>query len=822
MAHQGTSPLVQDQDLSPVYAATYNHLGIILWGPEKLNSVLEQEITWLERHPGFRIGWDHEVYTYDHLAEHAPETLDRMKAALARFQGRLGVGSCTYGQPLSAFINEESNIRQLTLAMGTVEKQLDYPISIYLMSEHAFHAQMPQLLVGCGFKGAILRTHFMMYGHNPEFEAPVGWWVGVDGSRIPTLPTYPGQLVSPVIYDRIPGLTGTLDNRIMTDAPSDYAPITLADFRRQFGERIQPLIATRADDARAREALIKAHEDDSDYVWILIEDVFKLLPQPRAEFRTRVDDFKVRMPWGYCGNWIWNRCRQAEARVLTAERLAAISYVLGGPAYEGELEKSWKNLLIAQHHDIQICGLEEDARRFLGECFQQTDVIIKDAMQVIAPRIGTGRNRQVLFNPLPWERTEWVPTENSGQVVSVPGLGFTTIREHEIQTENDEPAFQWQPEGQPDSLRIPLNIEPEAGLPTPWKYETAGVLLTPFYEACTAPTGGFRLVRNRQTSQILLSLPKTSGVLAGMINGMECESVGKIIEAQLEHHRAVLIEKGKIGNIPYRSEWMFYRHNPRIDWHGEFLFGRQWIGRPKSPLFEQDYQFTQGGQDPLSQIVPAFNDHEYKLRLRFYPYCGPHVVGIRDLPFHIAETDHPYVQGNYWTAVSDGQVGIALFNRGQMGSVRESDGAFSSILAFSLPYIWGTRVLEGKYIYDLGILPFTGPWQAVDLHRKAMEYNFPIQSCRISEEKDTLDNSWTPYKEINHGKVMLSALYVKAGKPYARFYEYGGGQAEVALEWMCNPIRLTAVNLRECEQGRLGRRLKLGPWQVQTVCFEAR
>jgi hypothetical protein len=28
-------------------------------------------------------------------------------------------------------------------------------------------------LAGCGFRGAVLRTHFMMYGHNPAVDAPV-------------------------------------------------------------------------------------------------------------------------------------------------------------------------------------------------------------------------------------------------------------------------------------------------------------------------------------------------------------------------------------------------------------------------------------------------------------------------------------------------------------------------------------------------------------------------------------------------------------------------------------------------------------------------
>lgn len=215
--------------------------------------------------------------------------------------------------------------------------------------------------------------------------------------------------------------------------------------------------------------------------------------------------------------------------------------------------------------------------------------------------------------------------------------------------------------------------------------------------------------------------------------------------------------------------------------------------------------------------VSGFDEHEYKLRLRFFPYSGPFMTGIRDISFHVAETRDLYVEGIYWMAISDGRVGVALFNRGLMGSVHEKDGALSSVLAFALPYIWGTRMLTGKYTYELGILPFLGDWRAADLHHQAMEYNLPFVVREESAVQEPLGEVWTPYVEQGDGKAILSALYTRQGKTYARFFEYQGGNAEVAFEWLDRPARLTAVDLREREQGGLGQRALLGPWQVQTV-----
>ncbi len=689
------------------------------------------------------------------------------------------------------------------------------------MSEHAFHAQLPQLLSGCGFTGAVLRTHFMMYGHNPELDAAVCWWRGVDGSRIIALPTYRGQGgTQPLFWHKIHGATSTLDNRILTDAISERCQLTLTDFRRAFGDKIRPLIATRADDVRSEESLIQAHQDDLGVRWVTLDEAFRLLPQPRAELAAGANDFRVRMPWGYCGNWMWNRCREAEVRVETAERLATIAVALGGPACEARLTTAWKNLCVAQHHDIQICGLEDDARHYLDAAVAAADGVIRTAFATIAPRIGAGE-RTVVFNPLPWERTEWVGDAAGGQVVSVPGLGCRAVTSAGDASsplapppageENRPSPFGWQAEAQESTLRTRRG----RGAAAEWVCEPVGRLLTPFYKVYTAAHGGLHLVHDRASGRPLLAPPKTSGTLAGLVAGRDCVSASRFTQADLSNERAVLVEQGEIGGIAYRSEWVFYRHTRRIDWHGEITFDGEWIGRPKEPL-PADGDIIEDSD--TAQTVTAWNDHEYKLRLRFYPYhATPAMTGIRDLPFHIAETNDRYIQGLYWTAISDGQVGLALLNRGLMGSVYEQDGALSAVLAFSLPYVWGTRRLRGTYTYDLGILPFEGDWRDADLHRQAVEYNFPFVVRQESDAQDTLGSIWMPYREEITGQAMLSALYTRDGCLYARHYEYGGQNARVAMAWLGQPADLQAATLREQPLGRLGRRAHLTPWQVQTV-----
>ena len=91
-------------------------------GRDHFVKYLRSAVDWLDRYPSFKIGLDNEAYTYDKLAEQGPAVLDEIRGYLAKYQGRFGIGTCTYGQPLSVFVNEESNIRQIEYALAGHEQ----------------------------------------------------------------------------------------------------------------------------------------------------------------------------------------------------------------------------------------------------------------------------------------------------------------------------------------------------------------------------------------------------------------------------------------------------------------------------------------------------------------------------------------------------------------------------------------------------------------------------------------------------------------------------------------------------------------------------
>jgi len=792
---------------SPLYMLTYDHGGVILWGTDHFGERLRNAISWLDRYPGFKIGLENEAYAYDYLAEHDPALLEELRADLKKYRGRFGIGTCTYGQPLTTFINEESNIRQIAYAIKTDQKRLGYTPVIYLMSEHAMHSQVPQILTGFGFRGAIMRTHFMMYGYNPTFDLPIGWWVGLDGSRIPAVPTYPGEGAA---FGRT-----TVDNWFLTRFPAPDARQSPADFRTQFGH-IHPLLATRADDSGLRkEELVKEYSGNADYRWLLLEDLPTVFPKPASDMKTLPDDFTVRMPWGYCGNEIWSLSRQAEVQVLTAERLAALELLLGGTNREPELERAWKSLLVGQHHDIQICGLLPDARSFLTKSIGASTNVLNGSLQFVASQMRSNGLAQVtVFNPLSWQRREWIEAD-----VILPRRGDGSFGvQHAGQT---VPSVVLSSERSTEGLRVrvgfvadllPLTVAsysvvPAKEQPTPPPSQVTVDaenlrITTPFIEAHLDPNGGIASLMDKRTGTVLLAPLKRSGFFAGRINGKDRESHGRWTLHLAGEGRpwAVAREYGFIAEIPYNLEIRFRADDARLDCRASFRFSGEKIGK-----------VSDDRRDARAGFV-----HEDKLRFKVFPALGAGAIGVRDLPFAIAETTNRHVEGNYWMAEAVATNGVAFFNRGTMGAVREADGGFSLPLAYAMYYIWGTRMLDGEFTYEFALLPFNGGWREADLHRRAIAYNFPVVVTSGKQGAGNIADSLHPL-DVGSGEVLLSALYPESGQVYARLFEYRGQNTETVFGYRNGKAELSTTDLLGQTGQPVSGPIKFRPWQFRTL-----
>jgi len=761
--------------LSKVCILFYDHVGEILWGEKTIQKALDSAIDWMKKYPTFKIGMESEAWCYDYLAESNPRLLDSMRQACADFPGRFGIGTCTYGQPLSVFVDGESNIRQLWYGLDAMQRHFGFTPPIYVMSEHALHAQIPQLINGFGFKGAIMRTFFMMYGYNPMIDAATVWWQGIDGSKSFAIPTYVGGGVG---FGRI-----SADNWILTRYPSKLCMRSLEPYRRQHSAKgIDPILAARCDDVSWRhEPLAAEYDGKSGYEWILLEDIAKKFPRPKLSFVTMPGDFAVRMPWGYCGNEIWNTDRKAIVRAQSAERLAAAIAMATGKGSCGKLlDEAWKNLLVGQHHDIQIMGLLPESRRFHRASLDASQQAIAEAAATLSQKKPSA-NEIVLFNPLQWPRTHAI-FSLSGRAVretiaEVPGLACAGIA---------RPRHNF-------SIRATSRQQ---------------TITTRFWEVCVDESGTLASLRNPQGKD-LLDPTEPNGSFAASVNGSYYSSKGRLTGFARTRHATVLFAEGTIECIPYQSRITVYDYLPRIDFECTFAFNNERIGK------------ISADNTTLRRKNDAPCAHEEKLRIRFYPLVARQdAYGIYDHPFCIAQTSNRVIQGNYWTALSDGQTGLAILNKGTMGSIVEDNGAFSVPLAYALDKDWHPKLLEGDFTFEISIVPFEGLWKDADIVKHAMEFNFPCipVNARLKALPDPIKRSAIA---LSSGSVMLSALYNHHGQTYARFCETLGSASEVKLTLAKSNRLGPEVNLNHKPIGpKPGKTSKFKPWQIRTFAIE--
>ena len=104
----------------------------------------------------------------------------------------------------------------------------------------------------------------------------------------------------------------------------------------------------------------------------LLDELLSRFPAPHEEMRTAANDFVVRMPWGYCGNEIWNQSRAAEVGVLMAERLAALAAIAGGDDSAADLDRYGKR----PKSDIGFNLPGVDGKRYTLASFAPSKVLV--------------------------------------------------------------------------------------------------------------------------------------------------------------------------------------------------------------------------------------------------------------------------------------------------------------------------------------------------------------------------------------------------------------------------------------------------------------
>ncbi len=797
---------------------TYDHGGFVLWGDE-VKPRLRKIYEWMEKYPKLRIGLDYESFTFDEFSRKDPEVVEMIGDLLKKYPDRIGLGATTYGQPLSMFISEESNVRQLTYSIRT---NLDYygvTPPVYAISEFALNNQTPQLISKCGFKAAILRSHVMGYGYTKTFNSAWGRWIGKDLSEIPAVPVYDGM-------GRGFNCT-TLDNWILSRWSEGEAGYDLEDFEEIFKD-YEPLLASRYDDlTQPIEKITDYIETKDNYKYVLLEDLPELYGEAVDELKTEDNDFHVQMPWGYCGNEIFNGIRQGEVDALTGEKLNAFSVLLGGESMQKSSEEAWKYILAAQHHDVTICGLLDLSRRFIPESLKNSASVKSNSLDIIKGRFANENCESVLvINPQSFAVDEWIeiPTErdicaydgdNALECGMIDADGKKLLNLHVCIPPMTAKRFDIRNEASSEKSGYSYDKE-------------NGILTTPVYCIKLTPSGIAYIDDININRRIYDN--GNGALFSAWVNDKECFSNGTWT-VNVYSSGAKAVQLGEIGGIPYRFEMSFAGKRARIDCKTRFEMNGELVGRT---------DITQGRPVPLT-----LNGHHQEDKLCFVMnLCLDNDRRmVRDLPFAISDWNgalrkteeywYPndrilvdtevspeesfnsttYMQGTYWLAMRDKNHGLAVFNRGCMGSAVMGNKLLIPLL-YSNEYMCGTRILNGVFENEFALLPFDDISDA-EIHRQSMSYNYMPVADVVSKGNGDLDEFAPAEFSFNGGEIVLTAFYPENGSVFARFCNFSDDAATAVFK-IDGEMHETDLLGNETEKISDGK-LSFKPWEIKTV-----
>lgn len=344
--------------------------------------------------------------TYAWIEEADPEMFAEIRHYVA--EGRWHVVNGWWEQPDANIPSGESYVRHALYGKRYFREKLGAEVTVgWNVDTFGHNAGLPQILAKSGYQ---TYCFFRPGRHEKELPGPYFWWEGPDGSRI--------LAIRPPV-----GHYGTGGG-------------SMADQIRQSAEKAREMGLEHSilfygvgnhggGPTKENIASIRAlHEDpaEPDAIFSTVEAFVAAIADKRDSFPTVRDDLQHHAPGCYTTHSGIKRLnRQAENRLLRAERWCALASLTLGRPYPAELfEHAWKRLLFEQFHDIlagtSLPAAYDDAQEHIGEACAIASRLQNAALQALAAHIDTTVKAEptpegerprllLLFNPSSWERT---------------------------------------------------------------------------------------------------------------------------------------------------------------------------------------------------------------------------------------------------------------------------------------------------------------------------------------------------------------------------------------------------------------------------------
>lgn len=306
---------------------------------------IHQMLDAADQFPGLKVSMELDSYLFEEVLKEDPACIERLRQYIR--EGKAGIDGGTYAQPFGQDYGWEPNIRQLTYGRQAVKDVLDYDVKAFLVEEQWFHPQLPQLLLQAGYRYASLQNQNS--GQVSPMKETMIEWVGLDGSKLPTVPAN-DLMVSCVRqytdYSEYEERWRDYDNPLLFQWVEVWVP------GMDWGASCTPF-------ARAIHQVLREWNAKS----VTLADYFEL-ETPRRRLKpvyipldesNYANNWYQYGGWGYDGDRVIMADKRAEQRLLALETWAALRSLQGLDAPSAQsLRDVWKKFLTLQNHDYSV------------------------------------------------------------------------------------------------------------------------------------------------------------------------------------------------------------------------------------------------------------------------------------------------------------------------------------------------------------------------------------------------------------------------------------------------------------------------------------
>lgn len=370
----------------------------------------------MEHYPDYVFGAS-QPQLYQWIKDYYPRLYEQVKQRIA--EGRWEVQGAMWVEPDSNVTGGESLVRQILYGKRFFQQEFGLDMKILWVPDiFGYSASLPQILKQSGVD--YMMTQKLSWNQHNTHPHSSFFWEGIDGSRVLTHMPPEDTYNSPAAP------------RSIIKAEANYRDKNVSE---------HCLLVFGIGDGGGgpgEEHLERlAREKDLQGLSPVVQEpairFFDKLSKEAHRLKTWRGELYLERHQGTLTTQGRNKRynRKLEKALRELEFAAVLHGVLVGDTYPRDtIDAIWKETLLYQFHDIlpgsSITRVYTESLERYAVLLDQVETLTQSMYDGIAAQMNTD-GLGVVFNSLPWERTEWVCVDGAWVHVTVPPMGYRVI-----------------------------------------------------------------------------------------------------------------------------------------------------------------------------------------------------------------------------------------------------------------------------------------------------------------------------------------------------------------------------------------------------------